>query len=55
MDHEARIQSAIADLESQDYINFKATAKKWGVERITLAKRFRSETGPNQDVNSYAR
>jgi hypothetical protein len=55
MDHEARIQAAITDLESQDRRNIAATAKTWGVARETLSKRFRGETGSNQDANSYAR
>ena len=55
MDHEARIQAAITDLESQDYRNITVTAKKWGVARETLSKRFRGKTGSNQDATSYAR
>ena len=30
------IQSAIADLESQEHANFGKTAKKWDVDRMTL-------------------
>jgi hypothetical protein len=55
MDHEARIQAAIADLESQDRTNFAATARKWDIERSTLSRRYRGETGSNQDASSYAR
>jgi DNA-binding phage protein len=55
MDHEARIQAAIADLESQDRKNVTATAKRWKLARETLSKRFRGETDPNQDAISYAR
>src|SRR5450432_3366504 len=55
MDHEARIQAAIADLESQDRINYAAVAKKWKVDHSTLSRRHRGETGPNQDATSYAR
>ena len=55
MDHNARIEAAIADLESQDRQNIAATAKKWGVARETLSKRFRGETVSNQEANSYAR
>jgi hypothetical protein len=29
MDHDARIQAAITDLESQDRLNITATAKRW--------------------------
>jgi hypothetical protein len=55
MDHSARIEAAIADLESQDRPNIAATAKKWGVARETLSKRFRGKTVSNQEANSYAR
>jgi hypothetical protein len=55
MDQEARIQKAITDLESQNRPNIKATAIKWKVERSTLSRRFRGETGLNQDATSYAR
>jgi hypothetical protein len=55
MDHEARIQAAITDLESQDHRHITVTAKQWGVARETLSKRFRGETGSNQDATSYAR
>jgi hypothetical protein len=44
MDHNARIESAITDLESQGHPNVAATAKKWKVARETLSKRFRGET-----------
>jgi Tc5 transposase DNA-binding domain len=55
MDHNARIQAAINDLRSQKRTNFAATARRWDVERTTLAKRFRGETGTNEDANSYVR
>jgi Tc5 transposase DNA-binding domain len=55
MDHDARIRAAIADLESQDRINYKVTAIKWGLKRTTLARRHRGETGSKQEANSYAR
>jgi hypothetical protein len=55
IDRDARIQAAIIDLESQTCINFAATTRKWGIERNTLAKRYRGETGPNRDANSYSR
>ena len=55
MDHNTRIEAAITDLRSQKRTNFAATAKRWDVERTTLAKRFRGETGTNEDVNSYVR
>src|ERR1700733_7255894 len=55
MDHNARIQAAITDLESQERINYAVTAKKWNLDRTTLARRYRGETVSNQDVTSYAR
>ena len=55
MDHNALIEAAIADLKSQDRQNIAATAKKWGVARETLSKRFQGKTVSNQEANSYAR
>ena len=55
MDHNARIEAAIADLESQEHINYSATAKKWNIERIMLAKRYRGEIGSKQEANLYTR
>jgi DDE superfamily endonuclease/Tc5 transposase DNA-binding domain len=55
MDHNARIQAAIDDLKSQNRTNFAATARKYQVERTTLAKRFRGETGTIRDATSYTR
>jgi hypothetical protein len=47
MDHNARIKAAIANLESQEAINYAATTKKWNIDRSTLSRRFRGKTGPN--------
>jgi hypothetical protein len=55
MDHDAHIQAAITDLESQGQPNIAATARRWQIARETLSKRFRGETGPNRDATSYAR
>lgn len=55
MDHNARIESALADLESQERINSTATAARWGFERTTLAKRYKGEVGTIQETNSYER
>ena len=55
MDHNARVLAAIADLDSQERVNYSATAKRWNLERTTLARRFRGETVLNREVNSYAR
>jgi hypothetical protein len=55
MDHESRIEAAIIDLESQERVNYHATAKKWKLDRTTLARRHRGETGSFQDATSYVR
>ena len=55
MDHNARIQAAITELESQEDINYTATAKKWRIDRSTLSRRHRGKTGLNQDATSYSR
>ena len=55
MDHEARIQAAITDLESQDRVNYAVTVKKWNIDRSTLSRRHRGKTALIQDANSYAR
>jgi hypothetical protein len=44
MDHNARIQAAIADLESQERVNYAATAKKWNLDGTTLARRHRGNS-----------
>ena len=55
MDHEARIQAAIRDLESQVRTNVAATARKYNIARRTLAHRFKGESRPNQEATSYSR
>ena len=46
--HDARIRSALADLDSQSKPNYTATAKKWSLERTTLAKRHKGQTVSKQ-------
>jgi transposase-like protein len=53
MDDNARIESAITDLESQSRLNYSAIAKKWGIERTTLSRRYRGQTGTRQEAASY--
>jgi hypothetical protein len=48
MDHNARIESVIADLESQSRVNYAATAKKWGAE---LAKRHKGQAGTGEGTH----
>jgi hypothetical protein len=55
MDHDARIEAAIADLDSQERPNISATARKYNIVRRTLAYRFKGETGPNREATSYSR
>jgi hypothetical protein len=55
MDHNALIQAAIADLDSQERANYSATVKKWNINRITLRRRHLGEQGSKQDANSYTR
>src|ERR1700678_296655 len=55
MDHNARIEAVVTDLESQDCVNYKATAKKWNLDRTTLVRRYRGETVLNQEATLYAR
>jgi len=47
-----RIQSAIADLESQERVNFGKTAKKWDVDQTTLCRRFKGEQRSYQQFRS---
>jgi hypothetical protein len=55
MDHNARIEAAIADLGSQERPNVSATARKHNIAQRTLAYRFKGETGPNHEATSYSR
>jgi hypothetical protein len=42
--NDEQLTLAIADLKSQDTPNYNATAKKYGVARTTLRRRFKGET-----------
>jgi hypothetical protein len=48
-----RIELAIADLESQESLNYAQTAKKWDIDRSTLSRRHRDIIGLKQDQYSY--
>ena len=52
--HNDRIELAIADLESQESLNYAETAKKWNIDRSTLSRRHRGVTGSKDDQYSYA-
>ena len=47
--HNDRIELAIADLETQEYLNYAATARKYKVERTTLSRRHKDVTGSKED------
>jgi hypothetical protein len=49
-----RIELAVADLESQESLNYAQTAKKWDIDRFTLSRRHRGITGSKDDQYSYA-
>jgi len=53
--HNTRIENALAELNSQKRVNYAATARKWGVERTTLAKRHRGETRTAEEFYSDSR
>ena len=44
MDHNPRIESALADLDTQEKPNYRATAKKYGVARTTLSERYKGKS-----------
>jgi hypothetical protein len=51
--HNDRLELAVADLESQESLNYAQTAKKWNLDRSTLSRRHRGITGSKQDQYSY--
>jgi hypothetical protein len=51
--HNDRIELAIADLETQECLNYAATARKYKIERITLSRRHRGVTGSKEDQYFY--
>jgi hypothetical protein len=55
MDYNTRMIKAIEDLQSQQPPRYAATARKWKVEKSTLWRRYKGETGTIQEANSYAR
>jgi hypothetical protein len=44
---------AIADLETQECLNYAATARKYKIERTTLSRRHRDVTGSKKNQYSY--
>ena len=52
---ENRIQAALADLDSQAVVNYAATARRWNIERTTLARRHQRKPTSRSDANSKYR
>ena len=46
------IQLAIDDLKLQEVVNFKATAKKYNIDRTTLMRRYKGKTTSNEEAHS---
>ena len=44
MSHNTAIDAALADLESQDIIDYAKTARSYGVNRITLINRYKDKS-----------
>ena len=55
LSHNDRIEKAINDLNSSNKINYLATAKKWRIDRRTLARRHKGETGTHEAAASEYR
>ncbi|KAJ9624496.1 hypothetical protein H2203_005231 [Taxawa tesnikishii (nom. ined.)] len=55
MDLNTRIACALDDLESQERVNYAASARKWNIDRRTLARRHKGETDTIQQANSNVR
>ncbi len=52
MSHNNRIEVALADLELQEVPNYSMTAKKYGVVRTILMRRFMGKTISNHEANT---
>ena len=52
MDHDSRIESALADLDMQEKPNYRAIAKKYRVARITLSEYYKGKTTLRKIANS---
>ncbi|KAM5441572.1 hypothetical protein MferCBS31731_003252 [Microsporum ferrugineum] len=55
MVNEAAIAAAIEDLESQEKPNYARTARKWNVDRGTLARRYSRKTNSDRGAASKYR
>ncbi len=54
MDHEDQIQAALAELDSSDTINYTQVAKKHGIHRSTLSRRYRNVTRSAAEFRSQS-
>jgi hypothetical protein len=52
---DSQIESALADLESQDSVNYAATAKKWEIHRSMLNRRHKGQSTSRAVANSKYR
>jgi transposase-like protein len=52
MSHDARIEAAIAELDSQERVNYAATAKEWDLDPTTLWRRHIGKTRSIQEANT---
>ena len=50
MSHNTAIDAALADLESQDIINYAEIARSYGVNRITLINRYKGKSTSRHEV-----
>jgi hypothetical protein len=51
--HNDRIELAITDLETQKYLNYTVTARKYKIERTTLSRRHKNIIGSKEDQYFY--
>ena len=52
MSHNTAIDAALADLESQDIINYAETARSYGVNRITLMNRYKGKSTSRHEAQA---
>jgi hypothetical protein len=53
--HEGRMQSALADLDKQDYPNYSKAAKDYGLSRSAVSRRYRGLTASRKEATSIYR
>ena len=55
MTNEERMTKALAALDLQEHPKYASMAKEYGLERITLAKRYKGQTTSRAIANSESR